>query len=145
MCRKVRPGRNRARKKDFSFSDKLRESGFGRLQGKTRPGVQQAQTFAHHLASIAGASPPVTGLVRVAPGAAAWGGGEGRRRWRTGMAAVFWGGSSLASKGARLRKASRSRKRNEPMIESQRRGLRASVLGRIVANIISIKKVYAAK
>src|SRR5258707_1204618 len=70
MCRKLRPAWNGARKKDFSFSDKLRESGFGRLQGKTRPGVQQAQNFAHHFESVAGASPPVSGIVRVSRGAA---------------------------------------------------------------------------
>src|SRR2546425_8693698 len=39
-------------------------------QGQARPGVQQAQDFAHHIESIAGGAPPVAGVEGIAPGGA---------------------------------------------------------------------------
>src|SRR2546430_172977 len=41
-----------------------------RVQGQARPGVQQAQNFAHHLESIASVAPPVKGIEWIARGRA---------------------------------------------------------------------------
>src|SRR6266852_3689763 len=40
------------------------------MQRQTRPGVQQAQDFAHHIESIAGVAPPVPGIEGIAGGGA---------------------------------------------------------------------------
>src|SRR6266478_2835035 len=40
------------------------------MQGQARPGVQQAQDFAHHIESIAGGAPPVPGIERIVRGGA---------------------------------------------------------------------------
>src|SRR6266436_10062258 len=39
-------------------------------QGQARPGIQQAQDFAHHIESIAGGAPPMSGIEGIARGGA---------------------------------------------------------------------------
>src|ERR1700720_3631624 len=56
--------------KDLSRSPPSRNTSLSWMQGQARPGVQQAQDYAHHIESIAGGAPPVPGIEGIARGGA---------------------------------------------------------------------------
>src|ERR1700731_2208751 len=56
--------------KDLSRSPPSRNTSLSWMQGQARPGVQQAQDFAHHVECIARGAPPVPGIEGIARGGA---------------------------------------------------------------------------